>query len=140
MSLSFDKGPESPAANITPSRTVLRSACQAVDPARESIEAAATEAGISLFGTRWSLLDRFERDGRTYVVAARSAFRQLTPREAEIVRLVGLGHTNKVIAYDLGLAWSTVRVLVHRAARKLRARTRTELEVHARRLDPSPMP
>jgi DNA-binding NarL/FixJ family response regulator len=37
-----------------------------------------------------------------------------------------LGHSNKVIAYELGLAASTVRVLVHRAARKLGANTREE--------------
>ena len=37
-----------------------------------------------------------------------------------------LGHTDKVIAYELGLSASTVRVLLHRATRKLGASTRRE--------------
>lgn len=37
-----------------------------------------------------------------------------------------LGHHNKLIAYELGLAQSTVRVLSMRAARKLGTRSREE--------------
>jgi len=54
-----------------------------------------------------------------------------------VVALVALGHSNKVISYELGLAWSTVRVLVQRAARKLRVRNRKELEIKARELQNS---
>ena len=62
------------------------------------------------------------------------AGRGLSAREAQVVGLVALGHSNKLISYELGLAWSTVRVLVQRAARKLRVGTRAELEVKAREL------
>lgn len=37
-----------------------------------------------------------------------------------------LGHSDKVIAYELGLSASTVRVLIHRAIRKLGATTRRD--------------
>jgi DNA-binding NarL/FixJ family response regulator len=41
--------------------------------------------------------------------------------------LQALGRSNKLIAYELGLAHSTVRVLVARAAEKCGARARAEL-------------
>jgi len=119
-------------------RTLLRAACQTVDrvracrdPGEESID-----PWTSLFGARWSLVDRFERDGRRYVVAVRNMLADgsppLTAREAQVVGLLAQGHSNKLIAYELGLAASTVRVLVHRSAQKLRVKTRADLEIRAR--------
>jgi DNA-binding CsgD family transcriptional regulator len=52
---------------------------------------------------------------------------RLSRREREVVRRALLGDRNKVIAYDLGLADSTVRVLMRRAAAKLQVRSRREL-------------
>jgi DNA-binding NarL/FixJ family response regulator len=49
---------------------------------------------------------------------------ELSPRERQVLERAILGSENKVIAYDLGLADSTVRVLMRRAAIKLGARTR----------------
>jgi DNA-binding NarL/FixJ family response regulator len=54
-------------------------------------------------------------------------FQLLTPREREIVTLVSMGYGNKAIAYKLGVADSTVRVLTARALRKLGATSRREL-------------
>ncbi|MGZ3445619.1 MAG: response regulator transcription factor [Myxococcaceae bacterium] len=106
---------------------VLRDACQSIDRAR-----ADERTDPAALGSRWSLLDSFESNGRQYVVAARDTISSerpgLSPREAQVVGLLALGHSNKVISYELGLAWSTVRVLVHRAARKLGVGTRKELE------------
>jgi ATP/maltotriose-dependent transcriptional regulator MalT len=51
----------------------------------------------------------------------------LTDREQEVVEWAAQGHHNKLIAHTLGIAHATVRVLVARAARKLRAGTRDEL-------------
>jgi DNA-binding CsgD family transcriptional regulator len=81
---------------------------------------------------RWTLVDQFESDGRRYVVARENAvrvpeFAGLTFREREILASVALGRTNKEVAYDLGLAHSTVRVLLARAARKLGVRDRAAL-------------
>jgi DNA-binding CsgD family transcriptional regulator len=86
----------------------------------------------ALVDRRWSLVDRFEKDGAHYVVARvnpadRSRATALSPRELEVLERAALGHSNKVIAHDLNLADSTVRVLMARAAAKLRARTRVQL-------------
>jgi DNA-binding CsgD family transcriptional regulator len=83
-----------------------------------------------------TLIDRFERDGRRWVLAidnrpAPVGLAQLSQREREVVRQAVLGLSNKVIAYNTGLAHSTVRVLLARAAAKLGARSRAELVAQA---------
>jgi DNA-binding CsgD family transcriptional regulator len=55
----------------------------------------------------------------------------LSKRERDVVLLAALGRQNKVIAYELGLAYSTVTTLLARAAKKLGARSRTELLAQA---------
>jgi DNA-binding NarL/FixJ family response regulator len=51
----------------------------------------------------------------------------LSPRERQVVLRASAGASNKGIAQQLGLAASTVRVLMFRAMTKLGARTRREL-------------
>jgi DNA-binding CsgD family transcriptional regulator len=85
-----------------------------------------------LVAGRWTLLDDVQRDGRRYIVARENAPRApgptaLTDRERQVLGFARLGHTNKLIAYDLGIADSTVRVLIARAAAKMGVRTREEL-------------
>jgi DNA-binding CsgD family transcriptional regulator len=93
---------------------------------------AAVAAWKGLVSTRWSLVDHFESDGKRYVLAHRndvalSGFEALTARERQALGFAALGHGNKLIAYELGVAPSTVAVLLHRAARKLGASSRAEL-------------
>jgi len=81
---------------------------------------------------RWSVVDRFESDGRRYLVAYRNDCslpdpRALHPREAQVCRLVAYGHANKYIAYELGLSTSTVGTYISSAQQKLRASSRVEL-------------
>lgn len=73
------------------------------------------------------------KDGKTYIppqVAAKLAERltraQLTPREMEVLRLIGGGLTNKEIANRLYLAESTVKLHVKTLFDKLGVTTRTE--------------
>jgi DNA-binding CsgD family transcriptional regulator len=92
----------------------------------------ALDAWASLVAGRWTLVDYFDHDGQRYLLAldngvASRGLAALTSRERDVVRRAVLGATNKVIAYDLGISHSTVRVLVARAARKLGVRTRQEL-------------
>ncbi len=54
----------------------------------------------------------------------------LSARERQVLAYAKLGHHNKLIAYELGIGSSTVRVLLARAAAKLGVRTRREL-LHA---------
>ena len=90
----------------------------------------------ALVAGRWSLIDTFESDGRHYVVARPNEPMPrpmaLTRRERQVVAAVGLGHANKLIAYELGLRPSTVATLLSRAMRKLDLSSRLELVRWAR--------
>jgi DNA-binding NarL/FixJ family response regulator len=61
------------------------------------------------------------------VTPPRGALERLTHREREVVLRALRGGANKEIAYDLGLAHSTVRVFMARAAEKLGASSRRDL-------------
>lgn len=92
----------------------------------------ATRRWRPLVAARWSLLDDFDSDGRRFVLAVENATptrplrTALSEREHQVMTQAHLGRTDKVIAYELGLSVSTVRVLLHRAIRKLGAKTRRE--------------
>jgi DNA-binding CsgD family transcriptional regulator len=51
----------------------------------------------------------------------------LSARERQVVALAALGQPNKMIAYELGIATSTVGVLLMRASRKVGAKIRRQL-------------
>jgi DNA-binding CsgD family transcriptional regulator len=77
---------------------------------------------------KWSLVDKFESDGKRFIVAKANNARvphiaDLSDREMQVLAHAALGHHAKLIAYELGIAASTVRVLMMRAARKLNTRT-----------------
>jgi DNA-binding NarL/FixJ family response regulator len=55
----------------------------------------------------------------------------LTPREREVVLLVGTGMSNKEIAQRLGLSVGTVKLHVHSIFLKTGARSRIELVMQA---------
>lgn len=52
---------------------------------------------------------------------------RLTPRERQVVEALVKGHANKVIAFDLGLSPRTVELYRANAARKLGARSFSEM-------------
>lgn len=56
---------------------------------------------------------------------------RLTPREREILALLGKGCSNKLVARDLNLSVGTVKVHVKHILKKLRLRTRVEAAVWA---------
>jgi len=81
---------------------------------------------------RWSLLDRFESDGRRFVVAMENENvpldpRALTPREEQAAQLAGCGASNSRIAYALGVTADCVSSHLHTALRKLRCTSRRDL-------------
>jgi DNA-binding CsgD family transcriptional regulator len=126
----------SKAAAVARHREELRHAVTAFDKARtrearRDIEMA-TRRWRPLVASSWSLLDEFDTDGKRFVVAVDNApptrawQGSLSEREQHVLTQASLGHSNKEIAYELGLSHATVRVLFHRAARKLRTSTRAE--------------
>ena len=80
---------------------------------------------------RWTLVEQFECDGFHYRVSRRpieaTVGPRLTTREKEVLRYAHRGYNNKLIANALGVAPSTVGVLLFRAATKIGARSRQEL-------------
>lgn len=87
----------------------------------------------------WVLLDHFESEGHRYFLARegapeRTGIERLTARERQILDRALLGDHGKLIAHDLGIADSTVRVLIARAAGKMGCASRNELIELYRRL------
>ena len=52
---------------------------------------------------------------------------KLTPREEEIVRLVAKGKPNKLIAYEMGLTYGSVKQYLYAIFQKVGVTNRTEL-------------
>lgn len=117
-------------------RDSLRRAAIDVDRARTSAvrsdARAALELWRGLFDGRWSIIERYESDGRRLLVAHENqpmvaADRRLTRRERQVVRSIGSGNTEGLTAYTLGLSISTVRTHLARALRKLGLAHRAQL-------------
>jgi DNA-binding CsgD family transcriptional regulator len=113
----------------------LRAAALGMERARGPLRRRA-ESAVGLWRSmvlgRWTLVDQFEHDGKRYLLArenepATRGPHVLTPREQQVVALLALGHSGKLIAYELGIAYSTVRVLLANAQKKLGAASREEL-------------
>ncbi len=93
---------------------------------------AALKAWRGLVNGRWSLVDRFDSDGRRFLIARRNqptvpSPSALTHRERQVAAYAALGHTNKRIAYTLGLAPSTVSSHLRSAILRLGLRSPAEL-------------
>lgn len=103
---------------------------------------------------KWTVVKTFVSEGQHYQLrcrplALRGHDADLTKREEEVLAFAMDGQSNKGIAYALGVAPSTVGVLLFRAATKLGVRSRAELlSAYARRKlggapaanEPSPVP
>ena len=92
----------------------------------------AVERWRGLVSGRWTLVDHFESNGDRYILARRNDIQAhglsaLTEREHQALGFAALGHTNKLIGYEMGISPSTVGVLLHRAAQKLGAQSRSDL-------------
>lgn len=87
-----------------------------------------------LVAGRWSLIDHTDTDGRRLVLARvndpqapAAVLSMLSHRERQVAMWLALGATLKEIAYELGLAVSTVHGCEQRARRKLGVTTRAGL-------------
>jgi DNA-binding CsgD family transcriptional regulator len=117
-------------------RTALRNAAVTVDKARGKLRtedsAEAVDLWKGLVAGQWSLVDRFDTDGKRFYVAHRNGAgvtgpNALTEREQQVVAFATIGDSNKLIAYRLGLSKSTVGTHLSSAKLKLGVATRTEL-------------
>jgi DNA-binding CsgD family transcriptional regulator len=115
-------GPAEPRA----ARKALQDALVKIDHARSRRESdvQSIELWRALVSGRWSIVEHFDSDGKRYYLAHKNdpelaKDRALTPREQQVLGYADLGHSNKLIAYSLGLAVSTVSTLLSSARRKL---------------------
>lgn len=117
-------------------RELLRHAVRMLEKSRGPLRTKDPEKSLAirkaLVAGRWSLIDQIEQNGERYIVARQNEPTApgpalLSKREKEIVGYVQLGHHDKLIAYELGITPSTVRVLLGRAKAKLGVRSRKEL-------------
>ncbi len=117
-------------------RELLREAAVRIDRARGALRHNDAERALELWRAlvdgRWTLVDRFDSDGRRFVVAVKNAPRltkplRLTQRERQVVTLAAAGHANKLIAYELGISMGNVAATLSRAMQKIGVRSRAAL-------------
>jgi DNA-binding NarL/FixJ family response regulator len=122
-------------ATVREARAALAAAARNLErlrgPSRRRDPEKAARDWRTLVHGEWSMVDHFDADGRRYVLAqsnepSLAPVELLSQRERQVVALAAIGHANKMIGYELGIAVSTVGVLLGRAARKLGTRTRRE--------------
>jgi DNA-binding CsgD family transcriptional regulator len=137
-------------SKLAQAREALHAAVIGIGRARGSLRRRDPDKSVeqwrALADARWSLIEHFEKDGKHYLLAQRNdpstaPIEVLSDRERQVVALVALGQTNKLVAYELGIASSTVSVLLGRACRKLGVRTRDGvIAAYARWASPRPKP
>jgi DNA-binding NarL/FixJ family response regulator len=124
------------AARSSGARERLQRAAHNIERARGRLRRRDSDEAIEIWrglvAGRWSLVDHFERSGRRYLVALKNDPavrdpRALGMRERQVAWHAALGHSNKLIAYELGLSLSTVATYLARACTKLGVRSRVEL-------------
>jgi DNA-binding NarL/FixJ family response regulator len=128
------------AAREAGARSALRDAARRIDKARCRNSQGRDENPLALWrglvDGKWSLVERFESDGRRILVARRNdppvrALRGLDARERKVVALLAVGHSLKLCAYELGRAESTTSEVAQTAMRKMGIGSRAELiEIH----------
>ena len=96
-------------------RAALRAQALRMDKARSRAlgDEDAVELWRGMVEGQWSLVDEFDTDGKRLFVARENVgllagSRALTKRERQVLALVLTGRSNKLVAYELGLAPSTV--------------------------------
>jgi DNA-binding CsgD family transcriptional regulator len=123
-------------AGAAEARDHLEAAVRRLEKARGALRRSDPEAALALWRDlvdgRWSVVDHVEADGRRWVLARRNAPgdgdpKALTRRERDVAAGAALGRANKLIAYQLGVAPSTVSDPLESALRKLRLASREEL-------------
>lgn len=116
-------------------REQLRTAAVALDRARGALRRRDPDRAVALWTAlvegKWSLVDRFESDGRRFLLARRNEIRAprrgLARRQADVLALRAGGHSIKLIAYELGLPQSVVADALASGMKRLGLHTLADL-------------
>lgn len=118
-----------------PRLAMLARSARTIDKARLRANRSEPEALASwraLVDGRWSLVDVVESDGKRVLFAVPNSPeitdpRRLTKTEQLVASFAAMGHSNKLIAYELGASIGTIGAHIHGILKKLGLRTRVEL-------------
>ena len=111
-------------------REALRAAALALDSTRR--EESGEDGRAALLSGRWSLVDRFDSDGRRFIVAYRNPKgvldpRRLSEREREVAARLAQGWNQASLAAELGVRASTVASIAASVVQKLGLSSTREL-------------
>jgi DNA-binding CsgD family transcriptional regulator len=118
------------------SRAALARACRAIDHARGPMRKSEPDKAVAIWHGlvhgRWTLIDHHDSDGKRFLLARKNDPaardpRALALRERQVLAFASLGHSNKMIAYELGLTPSTVAGHLRSVLNKMRVDSRREL-------------
>ncbi len=121
----------------------MRDAAVRADRARGELRRTDPDEALKIWKAlvqgRWSVVDWFDSDGRRFVLALPNPPdvidpRGLTEREMQVVTYAVYAHSNKMIAYQLGISRPRVSSLLQSAMKKLSIRTHAELVLKLRDL------
>jgi DNA-binding CsgD family transcriptional regulator len=127
---------EGPAARARDLRDRLREVIRRIERTRTSAGRSDADRALDnwegLVHGRWSMVDRFDADGRRFIVAVKNDPacpdpRGLTEIERQVAEWVGLGKSSTEIAYILGVSDAAVTNCTARAREKLGLGSRAEL-------------
>lgn len=130
------------AAEEASAREVLRDAVRRLEAWRAGHVAGSREA---LIAGRWSLVERFESDGKRFIVAYRNPDgvldpRRLSQRERDVAVRIAQGMSQKAIAAELGIRAATVAGVARVVLRKFGLRSTRELPLFWRDADGMAVP
>jgi DNA-binding CsgD family transcriptional regulator len=121
---------------LAPARSFLFAAATQLGTAHTGFHKQDAERALTLWRTlidgRYSLIDAIDYQGRRYLLARRNepgalGAGGLAPEERVVLALFAMGHCGKIVAYELGIAASTVSTRLQRGLHKLGLRSVVEL-------------
>jgi DNA-binding NarL/FixJ family response regulator len=114
-------------------RTAIRHGAKGYIPFTTGFDIAVAAVRFVLAGGTYVPMDCLLATGSGVAAAQPSpSVEAVTSRELAVVRAIQQGKSNKVIAYDLNMCESTVKVHVRNIMKKLKARNRTDVAIKAR--------
>jgi DNA-binding NarL/FixJ family response regulator len=113
-------------------RTVIRLGAKGFIPFTLGFEIAVEAVRFVLSGGTYVPIDCLLMANRPAAPALAQQPGGVTARELEVVRAIQEGKSNKVIAFELNMRESTVKVHVRNLMKKLKARNRTDVAIKAK--------
>jgi DNA-binding NarL/FixJ family response regulator len=113
-------------------RTAIRHGAKGYVPVTMGFEITVEAVRFVLAGGTYVPMDcLLAKDGPGDAPSQPATSGSVTPRELAVIRAIQKGRSNKVIAYELNMCESTVKVHVRNIMKKLNAKNRTDVAIKA---------